>query len=351
MRIVLFCENKYAVDILFPLQAQADKEGGHEVLWYVHKKKIPDFPLKHNVNYTNDIKEVYRFRPDAVFAPGNIVPYYLSGVKAQIFHGYAAEKKDQFRIRNYFDLYLTQGPYFTKEFLKLKERYKDFEVKETGWTRQDWVFEHLHDYDDQKREILKRYRKEKLVLYSPTFSPKLTSLPHLKEELIRLAQHEAVVILIKLHPLTRQEWVNEYKQLADEVENIVFVEDFSLSPYVAMADLMISDTSSAVYEMLLRDKPVITLRSIASPEAIYWCNIQEASELSKAYQIVMGNDKEYTSKRRWIIENYDPYLDGKVAERMLGAVKEYIHCHGVPAKRTLNLWRKYTSIKTFGWPQ
>ena len=130
MKICLFCENKYAVDILFPLQAQADKEGGHEVLWYVHKKKIPEFPLAGKVNYTNNIKEAYQFQPDAVFAPGNIVPYYLSGVKTQIFHGYAAEKKDQFRIRNYFDLYLTQGPYFTTEFLKLKEEYKDFEVKE-----------------------------------------------------------------------------------------------------------------------------------------------------------------------------------------------------------------------------
>lgn len=351
MRIILFCENKYAVDILFPLQAQADREGGHELLWYVHEKKIPQFPLKDQVHFTNDIKEVYRFMPEAVFAPGNIVPYYLSGVKTQIFHGYAAEKKDQFRIRNYFDLYLTQGPYFTNEFLKLKKRYKNFEVKETGWTRQDWVFEHLHDYDIQKKEMLCKCQKEKIILYSPTFSPKLTSLPYLKEELKQLAQNEDVAILIKLHPLTRKEWVDEYKQLAHEVENIIFIEDFSLSPYVSMADLMISDTSSAVYEMLLRDKPVITLRTIAAPKDIYWYNMKEASELQQAYRKVMSNDEEYTSKRRWVIENYDPYLDGKVAERMLTAVKEYINQYGVPKKRQLNLWRKYTSIKTFGWPK
>ena len=49
MRIVLFCENKYAIDILHPIQLEADREGGNEVLWYVHEKKIPDFPLKHEV--------------------------------------------------------------------------------------------------------------------------------------------------------------------------------------------------------------------------------------------------------------------------------------------------------------
>ena len=32
MRIVLFCENKYAVDILQPIQVEALAEGGNEVL-------------------------------------------------------------------------------------------------------------------------------------------------------------------------------------------------------------------------------------------------------------------------------------------------------------------------------
>ena len=45
MRIVLFCENKYAIDILYPIHKEALKEGGNEMLWYVHKKRIPDFPL------------------------------------------------------------------------------------------------------------------------------------------------------------------------------------------------------------------------------------------------------------------------------------------------------------------
>ena len=60
------------------------------------------------------------------------------------------------------------------------------------------------------------------------------------------------------------------------------------------------------------------------------------------------HDEEYINKRKWIIENYDPYLDGKVAHRMLDAARDYIARHGVPPFRKLNLWRKYTSIKKFG---
>lgn len=349
MKICLFCENKYAVDILNPLQIEADKEGGNEVLWYVHKKRIPDFPLKDSVRYTNSMQEVKDFRPEAIFAPGNIVPYYLSGVKIEIFHGYAAEKKDQFRIRRYFDTYFTQGSYFTQRFLELKEQYKDFEVLETGWTRQDWVYANLHAYDERRNALLKEYGKSRIVLYAPTFSPRLTSLPHIKEQLRALAQQEDILVLIKLHPLTKAEWVEEYRQLAQEEPNICFIDDFSISAYILMSDVMVSDTSSTVYEMLLQDKPVITLNTLAQKEAIYWCNIERPEQLADAYHEVLGHQGRYQELRRWIIDNYDPYLDGKVAHRMLEGARDYIRRHGVPQERKLNLWRKYVSIKTFGF--
>ena len=73
MKICLFCENQYAIGILMPLQEEADREGGNDVLWYVHEKKIPDFPLKDSVRYTNSIQEIKDFHPDAIFVPGRPV--------------------------------------------------------------------------------------------------------------------------------------------------------------------------------------------------------------------------------------------------------------------------------------
>lgn len=119
MRIVLFCENKYAVDILLPIYQEAVKSEANHILWYVHLPKIPVFPLDGKVVYTYSMQEVYDFSPEAIFVPGNIVPYYLPGVKIQVFHGYAAEKKDHWVIRRYFDTYFTQGPFFTKKFKEL----------------------------------------------------------------------------------------------------------------------------------------------------------------------------------------------------------------------------------------
>ena len=112
-----------------------------------------------------------------------------------------------------------------------------------------------------------------------------------------------------------------------------------------MADAMISDTSSTIYEMLLLDKPVITLDTVSQDP--YWKDITDSSLLLPAYDEVFNN-QELTAKRQWIIQNYDPYSDGHCAERMLQGVADYISRHGVPQKRHLNLWRKYVSIKTFG---
>lgn len=345
MKIVLFCENKYSIDILLPIQEEAVNENCNEILWYVHHKKIPDFPFKNSLNWTNSIQEIYDFHPDVIFVPGNIVPYYLPGVKVQVFHGYAAEKKDHWIIRRYFDLYMTQGPYFTCRFKQLANKYKDFEVLETGWPRQDWIFKNLHNYDSERERLLKESGCAKIVLYAPTFSPKLTSLPYMKNSLERISKEKNALILLKFHPLTHQEWIDEYRNLSGEHKNIIWIDDFSLTKYILMSDIVISDTSSSVYEALLLDRPVITLNTIAKD--IYWYDIHNAEEIDKTYDIVISGDP-LRSKREWIISNYDPYLDGKVCHRMLEGVREYISRNGVPEKRKLNLWRKYTSIRTFG---
>lgn len=350
MRILLFCENRYAIDILNPLQEYVtDNNLPHEVMWYIHKPKISTFEYASKVRWTNSIQEAYDFSPEAVFVPGNIVPYYLPGVKIQVFHGYAAEKKDHWIIRRYFDTYFTQGPYFTSHFKALSEEYGDFEVVETGWPKQDWIKRNLHTYDAERQRLLYSTGRKSIILYAPTFSPKLTSLPleGMKERLGELAEHNDALVVMKFHPLTRKEWADEYRAWAESKDNVIFVnQGENITKYQLMSDVLISDTSSTVYEFLLLSRPVITVRTIAKD--IYWENTATPDGLEEAYRRAM-NDPEAIARRQWIVDNYDPYLDGHVCERMLNAAADYIRRHGVPSKRRLNLWRKYTSVKTFGF--
>ena len=273
------------------------------------------------------------------------MPHYLRGVKVQVFHGLAGEKQGHFRIRNYFDLYLTQGPYFTKRFEELAREHQDFEVKETGWCKLDSLFQNHETYLAERDHLLKQHGKRKLVLYAPTFSPSLTSAKTALPEILKLADQEDVYILIKFHDLMDLPTIEEYRTAIQSRKNISLVDDRNILKYLIMSDFMISDTSSVVYEFVLLNKPVITINSTS--EQVNWCDIKNANMLLSTFQHESVYDT-FREKRLHTIAQYHPYSDGKSSARMVDAVKEYIQRLGVPEKRKINVWRRLKMNRMFG---
>lgn len=343
MKTVLFCQNPYAFGILEPIK-EVLKEKGFDYLWFVVEGIAEKFPFK-NEAFTSNMEEVKAFKSDAIFVPGNEVPYYLRGLKVQIFHGFAGEKKGHFRIRHYFDLYLTQGPYFTDRFLQLRKKHKDFDVIETGWPKIDIYGKELHKYDDEKADLLKKHQAQKIVLYAPTFSPSLTSAPFLIEEFKKLAENKSNLILIKFHDLMAADLIASYKQLDNDFSNIIFEEERNIVKFLLMADIMISDTSSVVYEFSVLNKPVITFKS--SSKNIQWDNSESYSNLSEKIESNLNEDA-FKINRQSVIDQYHPYNDGNSALRMVDAVLTYIQTNGVPEKRKLSFLRRLKIHKLFG---
>lgn len=137
MRIILFCQNDYAYGILAPVRTVL-REGKHPYIWYIPEKLLNDFPFKEE-DYTVSILELQLFGSDAILVPGNEVPYHIRGLKVRIFDGLSGDRKEKIKIGHYFDLYLTQDPYFTKKLNELKNIHKNFEVIETEWPNPDVV--------------------------------------------------------------------------------------------------------------------------------------------------------------------------------------------------------------------
>jgi len=339
MKTILFCNLPYAFSILKPLADELESRG-YEYLWYVDSTLSEIFPYK-DMPTTQSINDLERFQSDAIFVCGNDVPYWLRGVKVQIFHGLAGEKKGHFRIRDYFDLYLTQGKYFTDRFKALAKKHKNFEVIETGWCKLDKLYTISEETKAKKIELLEKYSAKKMVLYAPTFSPSLTSAVVLEKVIEKLANQEDILLIIKFHDKMSQ----ELKELYKKMSNVLIIESDDITESLQMADLMISDSSSVVYEFTLLDKPVITLNSIS--ENIDWCNVHSADEVySRVVEVLNGHD-DYAKNRKNTIALYHPYSDGKSAERMVDATEKYIQEHGVPLERKISLLRKYKMQKAY----
>ena len=116
------------------------------------------------------------------------------------------------------------------------------------------------------------------------------------------------------------------------------------SSILLIADLMISDTSSVVYEFLLLDKPVITFKN--NSLAINWDNQLSFDGLVNRVAKNLLEDP-FKQQRLKILNEYHPYTDGNSAKRMVDAVEEYIKTNGVPEKRLISWFRRYKINKIF----
>ncbi len=345
MKFILFCQNAYSFGIMAPIRDELLREG-EEFLWYVTDKLITKFPFSHEP-HTASLLDLQFFKSDVIFVPGNEVPYYIRGLKTQIFHGLAGEKKGHFRIRHYFDLYLTQGPYFTNRFNELKAKHKDFDVTETGWPKLDIYGKKKNVYNDKKKALLTQYETDQIILYAPTFSPSLTSAGELLNDIEDLAIKTGYVILIKFHDLMHPKWIEAFKNLADKHKNVLFKEEKNIIKFLLLADILISDTSSVIYEFLLLDKPAISYKTIS--ENIRWENITQRGQLTQSVLSNLESDS-YSAQRQQLNAMYHPYQDGKSAERMIAAVRAYIAQNGVPEQRKLPITRKIKIDAIFGRP-
>ena len=141
MKLLLYISKSYSYSIIEPLVNYLEKKTEYEVAFYLFYWTVQNFPdkwLKYRVFETPE--EAIKFNPDFVLAPGNFVDFRIPGLKVQLFHGLGVEKPSHYKIRPFFDIYCTSGPYVTQQYERLKKKHHDsFLVQETGWLKVDYI--------------------------------------------------------------------------------------------------------------------------------------------------------------------------------------------------------------------
>lgn len=331
-KFLIYIAHSYSLPIGRPLEQEIRKRG-YQVKWF-SELEYTKKNFTSNENLLNTIQETMDYKPDIVLVATDSVASFIPGIKVQIFHGFLVNKwsfeRGHFRIRGFYDLYCTQGPSTTQPFLDLKEKHKYFDVVETGWSKVDPLF-----------PIEKKVEPERpVIMISSTFTTRLSLAKNndVFNEIKRLSKIGKWQFLCVLHPIMDQEIVDKFKSL--ENENFIYFDTTDLVPIFRKADVMLSDTTSAIPEFILQEKLVVTFRN-NKPDN-YLIDVIEVEEIEKAIEKALTRPDDIIQNIRDYIKYTHPYSDGKSSGRVIDATINFLKEKKVKRK-PINLVRK---IKT-----
>ena len=127
MKYLFYISKLYSIPIIQPL-IEYLKKSNDEYKIYCNEKVRDDvlgFGLYSTSEIISSLPEGKKFNPDFCLAPGNFIDWRLPGIKVEIFHGIGVEKESHYKIRGFFDVYLTSGPLVTKRFLEMQKKHKN----------------------------------------------------------------------------------------------------------------------------------------------------------------------------------------------------------------------------------
>ncbi|GGY64438.1 CDP-glycerol--glycerophosphate glycerophosphotransferase [Cellvibrio zantedeschiae] len=336
-RFLLHVTYAYGLPICKPLE-QEIKRLGYQVKWFSEMEQSSCL-LRDTGDLLITPQDVIDYEPHVVLSATNIVPDFFPGIKVQIFHGFSinkrASEKGHFRVRGFFDLYCTQGPSTTIPFQKIAQELGYFEAVETGWSKVDPLFPIVPTQNQRPR-----------ILVSSTFTPKL-SLAHSDQfitELKRLMDLDHYDWMITMHPLMDKDRADKFRAL--ENTNVTFKDTTDLIPLFKQADLMIADTTSAIAEFLLQEKPVVTFNNNKPDNHLI--DIQNPEQLESAIEKGLARPTDLMVHIKQFIADTHPYKDGHSSARVIDTCVDFLRKDKKHLKsKPLNLLRRLQIRKKY----
>ena len=335
-RYLFFASLSYSYPILRPLQEEIRRRGD-EVAWFLEDTCLD--LLTSDEKRLNTIDEVMQYNPIAIFAPGDYIYDFFPGVKVRVCHGYPIYKRGgntetHFKIRGWFDIYLTSGESSTPIFYNLEKKHGNFKVYETGWSKVDAIINAKNNAS--KRDI----SSLPTIFVATTFTSYVSALSILYPIISKLVKEREWNWKITMHPkLNDPELKQRYSQLAQDNDNVEFYPVTPNPDVMADSDVMLCDSSSIILEYMLLDKPVVTYRNTTPGKHLI--NVENINEIEEAIEKALTRPDDLMKSITKYIEFHERHKDGLNCQRILNAVDDFVGNHqSKMKKKPLNLFRK-----------
>jgi len=182
-----------------------------------------------------------------------------------IYHGIGVKPSYWKDNNKRLDVRFVEGQYRIDQ---LRKHGVDTDLVLTGYIKLDSLFNENSNYFKEKEELLGLDESRKTILYAPTFYP--SSLEKLGLSLgditsgynLIIKPHMWTYYLDSFGGISLKGQRSLIFKLIDQFDHIRLLEpaEYNVTPYYKISDLLLTDASSTIYEMIALSKPVVVNR-------------------------------------------------------------------------------------------
>ncbi|WP_282036096.1 CDP-glycerol glycerophosphotransferase family protein [Saccharicrinis aurantiacus] len=345
-------QHLYFIPQFFPI-AQILQERDHDFLFLLMGKDLPyqndvaiNFCKKHNFNY-----EIYNENNDPINCKfmingGNKFPIFeiKYDYSVSVVHGIGTKAGYYSDILNSHDIRFIEGP---KRIEKIKELFPDTkcDLHNVGFAKLDTAVNIIRNEKEKYLELYNLDASKKTLLYAPTFYP--SSIENMQIDFPEIFKDLNIIVKPHFFSLQRKKYKHHLKKFKawEKYKNVFFAdaEHFDLCPLMAVADVMVTDESSAIFEFAALNKPVIINRDIKyrltyrifkskirkrldSNMDIYrkvGVEILDSSLLRDVVLNELNNPQSKEKERLSVSEDIVGLVDGEVSRRIVSILEKY----------------------------
>lgn len=314
MKIIFDVLHLYYLPQYLPVFSQLKKENAGEAIFvfyhsihdHIINKIIDEQQLKHIwVKNAEEAVDYYlKQQADWVFFANSFAhldKVHQVSKSVQLGHGIGPKASYYLKSDTPTTVRFVEGQYRTNRF---KDMYPNDNFVNVGFCKLDPIIN--NELENVALDKLRLDETKKTLLYAPTFYP--SSIECFEKNWPERYQEYNIIIKPHYFSLSKETYKAQRKLLEhwSTFDNVYLatVEDYSLVPFMALADVLISDASSALFEFAALNKPVI------------WCDFLK---LRWSYRGIFS----YRFKKR-MDQDYGEYADVAVHAKSFKDLKDLV---------------------------